>query len=45
MLTTQIHADRGHTLGDDVALGLIDEAIADKIAEEAAAACPRQEEC
>jgi hypothetical protein len=41
MLTTQIHANRGHTLGDDVVLGPIDAAIADRIAEEAAAACPR----
>ena len=44
LLTTQIHADRGHTLGDDVVLGPIDEAIADRIADEtaaAAAACPK----
>lgn len=36
-LTVHVHADRGHTLGDDVVLGPIDESIADRIAEEAAA--------
>ncbi|HYG65300.1 MAG TPA: hypothetical protein VEL74_22150 [Thermoanaerobaculia bacterium] len=32
-----IHPDRGHTLGPHVLLGPIDEAIADKIADEVAA--------
>jgi hypothetical protein len=39
----RIHDDRGHTLGDDVLIGPIDEAIADMIADEAAeiaATCP-----
>ena len=43
-VTVHVHADRGHTLGDDVVLGPIDEAIAERIAEEAAAvasSCPR----
>ena len=34
------HPDRGHTLGQDVLLGPMDEAIADQIADQAAAACP-----
>ena len=37
-LTIHVHAGRGHTLGDDVVLGPIDVAIADRIADEAAAA-------
>jgi hypothetical protein len=44
-VAVHVHADRGHTLGDDVVLGPIDVAIADGIAEEAAgaaAACPRK---
>lgn len=40
-LRTEIHAGRGHTLGADVLFGPIDEAIADRIAAEAASmACP-----
>ena len=35
-LKTQIHSNRGHTLGEDVLFGPIDEAIAEKIADEAA---------
>jgi hypothetical protein len=35
-LRTEVHTGRGHTLGPDVLLGPIDEAIADRIAEEAA---------
>jgi hypothetical protein len=34
----QVYPDRGHSLGTDVLFGPIDEAIADKIADEAAAA-------
>lgn len=34
------HPDRGHALGTDVVLGPMDEAIADQIADQAAAACP-----
>lgn len=34
------HAGRGHTLGEGVIMGPIDEAIAEQIADEAAAACP-----
>ncbi|HRJ62847.1 alpha/beta hydrolase [Brevundimonas sp. UBA2416] len=34
------HPDRGHTLGHDALLGPMDEAIADQIADQAAAACP-----
>lgn len=33
----RIHPDRGHTLGEDVLIGPVDEAIADMIADEAAA--------
>jgi len=33
------HPDRGHTLGTEHLLGPVDEAIADRIADEAAAAC------
>ena len=35
-LKTHIHSNRGHTLGEDVLFGPIDEAIAEKIADEAA---------
>lgn len=34
------HPGRGHSLGTEALLGPVDEAIADQIAEEAAAACP-----
>ncbi|GAA0644090.1 alpha/beta hydrolase [Brevundimonas lenta] len=34
------HPDRGHSLGTETLLGPLDEAIADQIADEAAAACP-----
>lgn len=43
-LKIQVHADRGHTLGSDVLFGPIDEAIAARIADEAAAvakSCPQ----
>jgi dienelactone hydrolase len=36
-LKIEVHAERGHTLGQDVLLGPMDEAIADRIADEAAA--------
>jgi hypothetical protein len=40
-LKVHVHRDRGHTLGGDVLFGPIDAAIADAIADEAAAAaCP-----
>ena len=34
------HPGRGHSLGNDTLLGPVDEAIAEQIADEAAAACP-----
>jgi hypothetical protein len=37
-LNIHLHSDRGHTLGPDVLFGPIEEAIADRIAEEAARA-------
>lgn len=40
-LTTEIYPDRGHTLGEHVLLGPIDLPIAEKIADEAAAAAAR----
>ena len=38
-LSVEIHAGRGHSLGEDVLMGPIDETLADRLAQEAAAAC------
>lgn len=38
-LSAEVHAGRGHSLGDDVLMGPIDPELADRLAREAAAAC------
>jgi len=38
-VTFASHEGRGHSLGDHVLMGPMDEALADRLADEAAAAC------